>query len=83
MENEEEFTTIHGLRFKIKEGDKDSKTVKAFVHDLEHHSDHDKLHSLLHEARNAPDGKQHFTDQGVTAIHHSDGHYTLQKTEHY
>ena len=80
-EQEEEFTMVHGLRFKIK--DPHSETVKKLVHNWEHHSDHEKLSGLLHEARNASDGKQHFEEEGITAIHHSDGHYTLEKREHH
>jgi hypothetical protein len=78
---EKEFTTVHGMEFELK--DPHSKTLRDFVHNLKHHSDHDKLHELLHEAREAPDSKQHFKDKGVTAIHHSDGHYTLEHTEHH
>ncbi|KKT01221.1 MAG: hypothetical protein UV76_C0002G0134 [Candidatus Nomurabacteria bacterium GW2011_GWA2_43_15] len=81
MEEKEEFTMIHGLKFKLK--DPHSETLKKVVHDWEHHSDHNKLHDLLHEARNASGNKQHFKDEGVTAVHHSDGYYTLEKTEHH
>ena len=80
-EHQDEFVTVHGLRFNVK--DENSKTVKDLLHKWEHHSDHDKLHELLHDARHSPDGKQHFEDEGVTAVHHSDGHYTLQKREHH
>ena len=76
MKEEQEFTIIHGKRFRIE--DPHSQRIKDLTRDWEHHSSSDKLNSLLRDARHASDNKMHFEDKGVTAIHHSDGSYTLK-----